>query len=349
KNLFLGCLPADQINKVDGKTTIRVWKGKNYNHVFCKKACELRNHSIAVLSIRDISGNETSCTCLESLWKNIFDVTDTDWPNLCENGAYVTSLGLSKCDQGKLLDLKQTAVPQVALISVPGSGAKWTRNLFQKMTGVRAGGFAPGSFNDSLHNIMIPRSEKKSALEFHNNPNQKSTMSDKADKVILLIRNPFQSSLAEYSKTQNNTVAGFTDVRSFLNQNKIHSFADFFKNQLNQLLQLVTTYAALKKPVMFLFYEDMADNLLRKLMELAEFVGLGQRTEILDRSICTVLSNSIAKDTQRVFNADLISTAAKLIDKKHAIETLVNIRQVFVNHNCSFKRIDEYLLSIEKL
>ena len=173
---------------------------------------------------------------------------------------------------------------------------------------------------------------------------------DKMDKILLVIRSPLKSAIAEFNRRSKSKEDSFSSVESFKRRaSKHHFFAKLFRNLLRHFFRLATRYNKIKKPVLFISYEDMTDNLLPNLLRISKFLNLGsENEEVLERSVCTILSDSrIKQSTKRTYKVDLTKAARSLIDKKQAIGLTRRIGRIFQKFGRHEMRTDEYLSMIE--
>ena len=78
--------------------------------------------------------NEKGCFCVErpSQFQWISDRKGN-------TRVFYTGYALRHCRYAKFMDPQRPILPQIGVVSVPGSGNTWIRNLLERLTGVVAG------------------------------------------------------------------------------------------------------------------------------------------------------------------------------------------------------------------
>ena len=172
---------------------------------------------------------------------------------------------------------------------------------------------------------------------------------------MITMRNPLKSAMAEFNRMENKKNKSAKEVEHFLKEAKLAKsekstlFTQHFQQQLQHLLRLITQFTTAKKPVLFVSYEDLKQNLLAQLFRITHFMNLGEDENILERSVCTALSQSrTKKQTKRVYRVDFAKEVGTYIDKKLAIQVLRKIDEIFRKSRTYEMRTNEYISQIEK-
>ena len=174
----------------------------------CVQVCDLLSNSVAIFSsIPKLSKNITNCTCVKSIWEIFYKMNDPKNPPTCSAQIHITPFGLSTCKHAAFLNPNQTKIPQVALISVPGSGNSWTRCLFQSLSGILSGSvyWSQQNFEMGLYGEMEPwNSRRTTFIKNHEWPEQlkdnvpmKGKFSIRTQKLLLLHKQPTPSPVPE--------------------------------------------------------------------------------------------------------------------------------------------------------
>ncbi|XP_075241762.1 sialate:O-sulfotransferase 1-like [Convolutriloba macropyga] len=144
-NSFLGCITSLKNFTFDGKqSTMALGNIGGMKYENCIDACHSMMQSLAVFIYNQTLQRSPSCVCLKSLWRNLNKLLDAENPDKCPNKVFATPWGLSQCTYTSFQQPNQTKIPQVGLVTVPGSGNTWTRSILQSMTGVLSGTVYPG-------------------------------------------------------------------------------------------------------------------------------------------------------------------------------------------------------------
>ncbi|XP_075251543.1 sialate:O-sulfotransferase 1-like isoform X2 [Convolutriloba macropyga] len=350
---FLGCLPSiDKLN-FDAVNSIEALKSvENLRREKCIEVCDSLMHAIAIFTVKNNKQSKADCVCLETLWRNIAKIREKNNPKECVNSAYITPWAFSKCSHATFLDPKQTSIPQVGLISVPGSGNTWTRSVVQSAIGILSGSkyHGEGAFSQKLHGEMEPwTSNRTTLIKNHEEGDNAGKFSALMDRRVVVIRDPLKCSIAEFNRRAKGKVGSFSSVEAFMKGAKnIAGFNKLFRGSLEHFLRLTTRYTKAQTPVLFISYEDMAGNLLPNLLRITKFMNMGsENKQILERSVCTILSDNGSKQSfKRTYKVDLTDAARSLIDKKYAIETVRRIENLFQISGMHELRTDDYISMI---
>ena len=179
--------------------------------------------------------------------------------------------------------------PKVALASFPGSGNTWMRYLLQQMTGVLTGSiytdwklmskdFPAGGIKDGrviatkTHAPYIPKKGQQ-MMDY--------------DKVILLMRNPWDASLANLNRVQ--TRSHTTVANPDLIKSKLDKMAT---NQLpiwrNFHLAWGKNFSERDDNLMLVHYEDLQSNLIVQLRKLSHFLHVSIDEDVF---ACVILNS----------------------------------------------------------
>lgn len=163
--------------------------------------------------------------------------------------------------------------PLTALASYPGSGNTWLRYLLQQATGIVTGSVynsaplkqsafpAEGIFNGSVLAIKTHVGRK---------PPPNPLWPVKFDRVIVLVRDPFQALLAEFNRQQSHNQTGFAADEKFESEwsNYLQKSMDFWKG-------FHMYFKSEYKPfqVIFITYESLQKDLIGQLRKILIFLG----------------------------------------------------------------------------
>ena len=173
------------------------------------------------------------------------------------------------------------------------------------------------------------------------------------DRIILVIRSPLKTAIAEFNRRAKSKVKSFSSVSSFMNIAKRGDNGGYFSKLFIGLLKLfhkhTARYTKMKTPVLYISYEDMAENLLPNLLRITKFMNMGsENEEVLERSVCTILSeNRIKQSLKRTYKVDLTKAARSLIHKTRAVKMVRNIDKLFKVSGRHELRTQEYISMIK--
>lgn len=172
--------------------------------------------------------------------------------------------------------LKAAPGKTTALVSSPGSGNTWVRYLLQQVTGVSTGsvykdvallrnGFPSESVNNG--SVIVVKTHEYGA-----------SVRDSFDAAILIIRDPFDSVLAEFNRRSGGHI-GHASLEKFnKDQGKVwQKFAmDKVREWETMNLDWVKNF---KKPLLVIFYNDLVDNLEESLAKMLKFLAVSYTKE----------------------------------------------------------------------
>merc|ERR1711971_211084 len=171
--------------------------------------------------------------------------------------------------------------PLTALASSPGSGNTWARYLIQQFTGY----FTGAVYNDAnLRKNGFPGEgiydESVIAIKTHlkdfrggNKQNQKQ-VPKKFDRVILLIRDPFDRLVSEWNRENSGSHTGSASLKSFSNKAR---WEKYVKNALNSWQEFYTFYYdnyQSENQLHIVRYENLKENLGLEMEKLMNFLNL---------------------------------------------------------------------------
>ncbi|XP_071834770.1 sialate:O-sulfotransferase 1-like isoform X2 [Apostichopus japonicus] len=172
--------------------------------------------------------------------------------------------------------------PYVLLLSAPGSGNTWLRYLIESLTGVYTGSMyrdtrlLNGGF---LGESEPPRSGRVIVVKTHS-----TDMHEKADGVLLLIRDPYSALTADFKR-----IAAGGNHTGIISSNIFNSehwsmYARWAARRWQQTIQKGLEMSAAKRLVVY--YEDLLEDLPEELRRVAHFLNATLREERLQ---CTML------------------------------------------------------------
>jgi len=169
--------------------------------------------------------------------------------------------------------------PLTALASSPGSGNTWARYLIQQFTGymtgaiyndanLRKNGFSgEGIYDGSV--IAI-----KTHLKDFRGGNKNPKAPKKFDRVILLIRDPFDRLVSEWNRENSGSHTGSASLKSFSNKAR---WEKYVKNALNSWQEFYTFYYdnyQSENQLHIVRYENLKSNLGLEMEKLMNFFNL---------------------------------------------------------------------------
>jgi len=171
--------------------------------------------------------------------------------------------------------------PLTALASSPGSGNTWARYLIQQFTGyftgavyndanLRKNGFpGEGIYDGSVIAIKTHLKDFRGG----NKQNQKQ-VPKKFDRVILLIRDPFDRLVSEWNRENSGSHTGSASLKSFSNKAR---WEKYVKNALNNWQEFYTSYYdnyQSENQLHIVRYENLKENLGLEMEKLMNFLNL---------------------------------------------------------------------------
>ncbi|XP_076813107.1 sialate:O-sulfotransferase 1-like [Clavelina lepadiformis] len=222
-------------------------------------------------------------------------------------------------------DLRIFLPPQTSetifLRSVPGSGNTWLRHLIESATGVFTGSvyhdqvLASGGFLGELDNTSSGRT---SVIKAHAAGNSNS-------KNIVLIRNPFDAILAEYTRRRSHSHTGLGNIKIFDKPDWTQSVKSLAKNWLSRNIAYLKSGKI--SLLLVVYYEDVKQDHVRELRRIVDFTGF-KVNKLEERLLCLQLEstglfkrpprkdgfNPYSRDQIKLIN-DTIATLRSYIEK----------------------------------
>ena len=203
--------------------------------------------------------------------------------------------------------------PKVALGSFPGSGNTWMRYLLQQLTGVLTGSiytdwklmskdFPAGGITDGqVIAIKTHASYKKDKAKME------------YDKVILLVRNPWEAAFSNFNRINSNNSHTET-VNSMLNQREVKIFCEGqLKHWRNFHLSWKKEFADSDR-LLIVHYEELQSNLKSQLKKISDFLRISIDEEVYE----CVIQNSKGKFKREKGNI----TAENVLDDASLIKAI---------------------------
>ena len=138
-NNFLGCLKTN-INNLQNKGIKAI--SEKETKTACYEDCSKKQLSISISVVT--LAKATMCYCapnfLDFLYFIDMDQNISESSEKCKHGEVsATQWALENCREAVFLNPQAPVLPQIGLVTIPGSGNTWTRLLFQKLTGILSG------------------------------------------------------------------------------------------------------------------------------------------------------------------------------------------------------------------
>nr|XP_002120962.3 WSC domain-containing protein 1-like [Ciona intestinalis] len=176
----------------------------------------------------------------------------------------------------------QNKTDLTGLISFPGSGNTWIRHLLEQATGLYTGsiysdehlyrkGFLGEIEKWQLKKCAIIKSHKET-LQF----------SSHFDKLILVIRNPFDAILSEFNRCLSDSHTGFANQSSFTGK----KWPKFVPYKMQKWIRIIKVHLEARKETTVVFYENLVQNPIPELRRVVKFTGL-HIPNLEARLICT--------------------------------------------------------------
>ena len=186
--------------------------------------------------------------------------------------------------------------PLAAIISYPGSGNTWVRHLIETATGFYTGSLFNDSalFDKGFKGEILKFTDFKQLIgikhhSFHGagyiNSNNFSNLirTSKESKCLILLRNPYDAYLAEFSRHYSNTHESISKLTDYQFRKKFQTERVVSRFYIKQLWYytywdsynycLFDANNSLKtKSVYFVFYEDLKRNLVEELRRIISYL-----------------------------------------------------------------------------
>ncbi|CAH1778829.1 unnamed protein product [Owenia fusiformis] len=167
-------------------------------------------------------------------------------------------------------------LPLTALASFPGSGNTWARHLIQELTGIYTGSV----YNDKLMAVdefpgSLIYNSSVIAIKTHL-PVLQTPSGTRYDKAILLLREPYDTFLAEFNRAKGGKKTGHAKKEAFTKWDK------FVTKSITEWSFFVDTWLNFKPMLYVLKYELLKSNLKEELRKVAEFLDVDVSTHSLN-------------------------------------------------------------------
>ncbi|CAK8688776.1 unnamed protein product [Clavelina lepadiformis] len=284
--------------------------------VWCYLYCERKEQTLSMVT----AANKCHCghttdqfrlnNTLESKPNQIISDTVAAWRTAAQD---------FRCDLRIFLP-PQTS-EKIFLRSVPGSGNTWLRHLIESATGVFTGSvyhdqvLASGGFLGELDSISSGRT---SVIKAHDAVNCNS-------KNIVLIRNPFDAILAEYTRQRSSSHTGLGNINMFDKPDWTQSVKRLAKTWLSRNIAYLKSGKI--SLLLVVYYEDVKQDHIRELRRIVDFTGF-KVNNLEERLLCLQLEstglfkrppkkdgfNLYSRDQIKLIN-DYIATLRSYIEK----------------------------------
>eukprot|EP00546_Thalassionema_frauenfeldii_P004996 CAMPEP_0178908092 /NCGR_PEP_ID=MMETSP0786-20121207/7731_1 /TAXON_ID=186022 /ORGANISM="Thalassionema frauenfeldii, Strain CCMP 1798" /LENGTH=321 /DNA_ID=CAMNT_0020579957 /DNA_START=128 /DNA_END=1093 /DNA_ORIENTATION=- len=176
----------------------------------------------------------------------------------------------------KFLSPKESRNKITLLVSYPRSGNTLVRNLVERTSGIVTG--SDNRPDRKLSRDLAVRyglvgegvTQRVKLVKTHYPERTGSQV--KADKVILLIRNPYDAIDSYWNLNLTNTHTN--TVTNSVYQQYRDTFEDFSKNEMKVWLQFYRYWLDAKVPVLLVRFEDLIANMEREMMRIATFLEM---------------------------------------------------------------------------
>ncbi|XP_078486714.1 sialate:O-sulfotransferase 1-like [Ciona intestinalis] len=240
----------------------------------CMLYCEQNQSMYSVVSSKSLK-----CSCADAIFssngykarnrlKTITNIIRTNVQNpICAEKRFLHS---------------QSNTNITGLISFPGSGNTWIRHLLEQATGLYTGSIYSDEHiyrKGFLGEIEKWESSKCAIIKSHKDTLQ---FSSHFDKLILVIRNPFDAILSEYNRCLSDSHTGFANQSSFTGK----KWPKFVPYKMQKWIRIIKVHLDAGKETTVVFYENLVQNPSEELRRLIKFTGL-HIPNLEARLICT--------------------------------------------------------------
>ncbi|XP_076804204.1 sialate:O-sulfotransferase 2-like [Clavelina lepadiformis] len=287
----VGCFP--QAKAFEKLTGARLYSAQ-LTPIKCILACEEEGYHLAIIP------DNITCYCTNfhanfSLSSSVPNQACTHpCPGLEQNvaglacgGRHRVSVFRTNVDDscGPKQYLMPGTLPLVALASAPGSGNSWLRYLLEVATGIYTGSVysdqpltAKGFFGE-----MDPwNSGRTLVIKDHIFHQQYTHFPAGYDKVILIIRDPYETLLAEFNRRGTKNHTGVVAEEKFLGKGW-KKFIVAGSNAWSTVNAKVLSAAGM--PVLLVKYEDLKSDRIKEIGRVLRFIGY-EPTSLEDRLAC---------------------------------------------------------------
>nr|CAB3267769.1 WSC domain-containing protein 1-like [Phallusia mammillata] len=288
KTRLIGCFEApspDSDFKIISATSL----------VDCFGECDRLRHPVAAF------GESFGCSC--GKMSSRFNLTHRC---ACQAKRYVqvyrTLVEDKRC--GNIKFLPPRTRKQTVLLSFPGSGNTWVRYLLEKATGVYTGSkyrdealFKTGFLGELLPNFLrigIIKCHKALA----------SRGFDENSRFILLIRNPFDATVADFNRYRSSNKSHTGRVTKEVYKKYFSKFIEF---RANKWITIMIDAIETKLPLLVIFFEDVVEDPIREVKKMVEFLASKdlKPNDLQDRLAClSQETTGFQKREKRVLDFD---------------------------------------------
>ncbi|CAK8675004.1 unnamed protein product [Clavelina lepadiformis] len=273
---MVGCFPTPSTWGDDSLTL-----GEDLSLPKCLLTCESKSFAYAILV------GMKSCVC----WNPILRLHNFGYPHQTSDllPCHKTSNNFSalfrtyvqnvNCKSKRFLPTNFT--PRVALLSFPGSGNTWLRHLLEMASGFYTGSIYQDEalYGEGYLGEYLPwDSGRTIAIKTH-----KPEYSDDRpfDKIIFLIRNPFDAIVAEFNRLHGGHT-GLADQKDFEGK----EWEKFVPYKVEKWSRTIYSYLNAPPSVYVVYYEDLLVDPIKQVKLMIKFIGIGI-TDFNQRLLCT--------------------------------------------------------------
>ncbi|XP_064388155.1 WSCD family member AAEL009094-like isoform X2 [Halichondria panicea] len=233
----------------------------------------------------------------------------------------------------------------VALASFPGSGNTWARGLLEKATGVCTG----SKYTDSLLRERGFNGEglmtgAVCVVKTHhtNKPVQwsKSPGSSGFGSAILIVRNPFDALVSEWTRETSQNHTGTTSLKSFGANRKWKTFVERESKRWGKYFRMWLVESH-DHPTMMIRYEDLKVDIVSNVEKMLDFISFPYDHQELENHLTKDFTKFKRKHRNGVPTVDHFTTAQQDFVRSVIKQTLSYLRD---NNHGNTLNIEEYLL-----
>lgn len=166
-----------------------------------------------------------------------------------------------------------------ALASAPGSGNTWVRYLLQQLTGISTGSV----YKDValLRNGFPSESVNNGSVIVVKTHEYGSSVRDQFQAAILVIRDPFDSVLAEFNRRSGGHI-GHASLEKF-KKNNGKVWQDFVIDKTREWENMNMDWIQnFPRPLHIIFYNDLVENLEQELTKMMDFLKVSFTKEQME-------------------------------------------------------------------
>ncbi|CAK8681177.1 unnamed protein product [Clavelina lepadiformis] len=285
---------------------------------FCVKTCETKNYPVA------ITGSSSGCFCVNT--QSLYQATLIIMSTICfapvrHLTAWRTRSSDPFCESKNFFEKSQHNI--VGLVSFPGSGNSWLRQMLEMVTGIYTGSV----YHDkNLHNtgllgeLLDWTSGKTLLVKDHLYPDKQETL-ERYSAIVLLIRNPYHALVAEFNRRKSQSHTGHANYSLFWSEgwsSYALSMVDLWKDSISLVLRR-------KMVTKLVFYEDLARDQEYEVRNIVNFLNF-TKTPYFQRLFCL-----------RTHKAELFKRESKFVQPfstgltNHINQAIKEIRVLLMN------------------